>query len=237
MPNLPDEYPAIYLPYPVMLSQKTVAKLRGYVANGGTLISEGLPGYFGDGAHAGAAQPNLGLREVFGAEETDVDFTPDLLENLTLHVRGHSLGGRYFKQVYRPTTGQPIGQYADGSAAAVENHFGKGRAILIGTFPGAAYFKKPNAEARAVFQNLLPQKQRIAVSDPSITARLHEGPGGTIVWVVNPTREAKSISIALPGGAWRSAKDLWAGIDAQVDGENIRLTIPERDAAVLRLEK
>jgi len=232
-----DEYPAVYLPYPVMLTQKTASKLRDYVSNGGTLISEGLPGYFGDDAHAGANQPNLGLQEVFGAEEADVDFTPDLLENLILHAKGHALGGRYFKQVYRTTTGQAVGQYADGSVAAVENHFGKGHTILIGTFPGAAYFKKPNAESRALFQSLLPQKQRIVVSDSSVTARLHEGPGGTVLWVVNPTREAKSVSIALAGGAWHSAKDVWAGLDAQLEGENIRITIPDRDAAVLRLEK
>jgi beta-galactosidase len=232
-----DEYAVIYLPYPVMLTQKTAAKLRDFVANGGTLISEGLPGYFGDDAHAGAKQPNLGLQEVFGADEADVDFTPDLLENLIIHVNGHALGGRYFKQVYRPTTGKAIGQYADGSVAAVENHFGKGRTILIGTFPGAAYFKKPNAEARALFQSLLPQKQRIAVSDALVTARLHEGPGGTFLWVVNPSREDKSVSIALTGGAWRSANDVWAGRNAQLKGESIRITIPNRDAAVLRLEK
>ena len=177
------------------------------------------------------------MQEVFGAKEADVDFTPDLLENLTLRISGHTVGGRYFKQVYQPTTGQAIGQYADGSVAAVENHFGKGRAILIGTFPGAAYFKKPNAEARALFQSLLPQKQRIVVSDPSVTARLHEGPGGTVLWVVNPTREAKSVSIALAGGAWQSTNDVWAGVHAQVEGGKIRITIPDRDAAVLRLEK
>src|SRR6185437_7816321 len=172
---------------------------RDFVAKGGTLISEGLPGYFGDDAHAGAKQPNLGLQEVFGAEEADVDFTPDLLENLTIRVNGHAIGGRYFKQVYRPTTGKAIGNYADGSIAAVENHFGKGRTILIGTFPGAAYFKKPNAEARALFQSLLDGKQRLTVSDPSVQARLHEGAGGSVLWVVNPTRESKSVRVTLPG--------------------------------------
>jgi len=82
-----DEYPVVYLPYPVMLTAKDAGKLRAYVQNGGTLISEGLPAYFGDGAHAGATQPNLGLAEVFGAVEADVDFTPDLLENLKIRVR------------------------------------------------------------------------------------------------------------------------------------------------------
>ena len=75
------------------------------------------------------------------------------------------------------------------------------------------------------------------VSDSSVTARLHEGPGGTVLWVVNPTREAKSVSIALAGGAWHSAKDVWAGLDTQLEGENFRITIPDRDAAVLRLGK
>jgi len=139
--------------------------------------------------------------------------------------------------VYRPTTGTAIGHYSDGSVAAIENHFGKGKAILIGTFPGASYFKKPNAEARAVFQSLLPHRQRITVSDSLVTARLHEGPGGTILWVVNPTRLAKSVSITLDGGEWHSAKDLWAGADAQIGQGNVRLTIPDRDAAVLQLEK
>jgi beta-galactosidase len=232
-----DEYRAIYLPYPVMLTQKTASKLREYVQNGGTLISEGLPGYFGDGAHAGETQPNLGLKEVFGTEEADVDFTPDLLEGLTFRIGQGTLGGRYFKQVYRPTTGKAVGWYADHSVAAVENKFGKGRTVLIGTFPGAAYFKKPNPAARAVFQSLLSNRQHITVSDRLVTARLHEGPGGTILWLVNSTRQERPVSVTVEGGPWHAAKDLWAGMDAQVSGQSVRITIPERDAAVLRLEK
>ena len=41
----------IYLPYPVMLMEETVVKLRE--VKGGTLISEGLPAYFGDHGHVG----------------------------------------------------------------------------------------------------------------------------------------------------------------------------------------
>ena len=231
-----EEYRAVYLPYPVMVTAKTAAKLRAYVQNGGTLISEGLPGYFGDGGHAGATQPNLGLQDVFGATEQDVDFTPDLLENLTLRVDGHTIGGRYFKQVYRPTTGKAIGQYANGSVAAVQNRFGKGTAILIGTFPGASYFKKPTEEARALFQSLLPEKQHVTVSDCQVTARLHQGSGGSFLWVVNPTRDPKSVSIHVNKGAWKSGTDMWGGNNAQVNGDSIRVTVPERDGVVLRLE-
>ena len=83
-----DEYPVVYLPYPVMLKQETADKIIKYVKNGGKLICEGFPGYFGDRGHVGEVQPNLGLDRLFGASERYVEFTPDLLENLTLQVRG-----------------------------------------------------------------------------------------------------------------------------------------------------
>jgi beta-galactosidase len=230
-----DEYPAVYLPYPVMLTQKSAAHLRAYVQNGGTLISEGLPAYFGDGAHAGEHLPNLGLRDLLGAVETDVDFTPDLLENLKVRVSTGSIGGRFFKQVYRPTTGKAVGWYADESVAAVENHFGKGKTILIGTFPGAAYFKKQNAEARAFFERMLTKKRRVTVSDSSVVARLHEGSGGSVLWVVNPSRQSKSVTITVDGGSWSSATDLWSAARAQVNGGVVRVTVADRDAAVIHL--
>ena len=84
------EYPMIYLPYPEMLKKATADKLRDYVAKGGKLVSEGCPGYFGDGGTVGAVQPNLGLDQLFGARETYVQFTPDLLGKLTLTVQGQA---------------------------------------------------------------------------------------------------------------------------------------------------
>jgi beta-galactosidase len=89
------EYPVIYLAYPEMLRKATADNLRDYVAKGGRLISEGTPGYFGDGGTAGTVQPNLGLDQLFGARETYVQFTPDLLDKLTLTVRGKQIGGGY----------------------------------------------------------------------------------------------------------------------------------------------
>jgi beta-galactosidase len=232
-----DEYPAVYLPYPVMLTRKTADHLRAYVQNGGLLISEGLPAYFGDGLHAGEQQPNLGLAEVFGASEADVEFTPDLLENLTVKMGSRTIGGRYFKQVYRPAGGSAIGQYGDGSVAAIENHFGNGRAILIGTFPGAAYFKKPNADARAFFAALLPKKQRVTITDTSVTARLHEGGGGAVLWIVNPNRQPKTVAATVDGGSWSTGRDIWESAPAQVSGSTVRVTVAARDAAVIRLSR
>ena len=83
-----------------MLKQETVAKLRSYVEQGGTLMSEGLPAYFGDHGHVGTVQPNYGLDEVFGARESYVEFTPDISNDLMLEVKGSKIYGRYFRQDY-----------------------------------------------------------------------------------------------------------------------------------------
>ena len=166
-----------------------------------------------------------------------MDFTPDLLENLQLRVGSRTIGGRYFKQVYRAGTGKATGWYSDGSVAAVENHFGKGRTVLVGTFPGAAYFRKPSAEARAFFQSLLPKKQQVTVSDPAVIARLHEGAGGDVLWVINPAREAKAVTVNVEGASWTSGTDIWAGAPAQVSGGTVRVTVADREGAVVRLTR
>jgi beta-galactosidase len=79
------------------------------------------------------------------------------------------------------------------------------------------------------------------VSDNSVTARLHQGAGGRYLWIVNPTRQAKSVSVDLSsdpdGGVSTTAKDLWEGVESAVSGKSIQLTIPDRDGVVLRLEK
>src|ERR1019366_7568057 len=104
------EYPMIYLAYPEMLKKSTADKLRDYVAKGGKLISEGCPGYFGDGGTVGTVQPNLGLDQLFGARETYVQFSPDILDRLTLTVRDKQIGGGYFLQEYKLAGGQAAGQ-------------------------------------------------------------------------------------------------------------------------------
>jgi beta-galactosidase len=231
-------YPLAYVPYPEMLTQASADKLSAYVAQGGKLVSEGCPGYFGDGGTAGTVQPNLGLDRLFGARETYVQFTPDLLTKLTLTVRDQPIGGQYFLQEYELAGGQAAGRYANGRLAAVEHATGAGRTLLIGTFPGGSYFRNHAAGTRAFFAGLLawaglaPQVQS---SDPQVHARLHRGAGGIYLWVVNPTRTARKVTITLPA-AFQQAEDLWQESGPPtVAGQSVATTVGDRDAAVIRL--
>ena len=229
----------IYLPYPEMLKKSTADKLRDYVAKGGKLVSEGCPGYFGDGGTAGTIQPNLGLDQLFGARETYVQFTPDLLTKLTLTVKGKEIAGQYFLQEYKAAGGQAVGQYANGHIAAVESTFGKGKTLLIGSFPGGGYFRSHAPSTREFFAGLLAWagvQQQVQSSDPEIKARLHKGKGGAYLWVVNPTRTARTVRISLPS-TFQRAVELWQeSSHPAVSGNTLATTVGDRNAAVIRLE-
>jgi beta-galactosidase len=233
------QYPVVYLAYPEMLTKATADKLRAYVAKGGKLISEGLPGYFGDGGTVGTVQPNLGLDELFGARESYVQFTPDLLTKLTLTVQGKKIGGAYFLQEYKLTDGRAAGQYDNGHTAAVERATGSGKTLLIGTFPGGSYYRNHAPETRAFFAGLLDWagvKQQVQSSDPEVKARLHRGAGGTYLWIVNPARTQRTVRVSLPG-TFRQATEQWQeGGAPTISGNTLTAVVEDRNAAVIRLQ-
>ena len=234
-----QKYKVAYLPYPVMLNSATVKKLRAYVEQGGTLISEGLPAYFGDHGRAGPSQPNYELDSLFGARESYVEFTPDLLEKLTFELRGQQIDGRYFLQEYELTTGLAAGHYMNGHIAAVENNHGRGRTLLIGTFPGGGYFGHHTPAARAFFAGLLKfggGEPRLRTSNPAVQARLHTGAGGNFLWVINPTRSAAEATVWVNGDlGFRTAEDVWSNRRVSAADRSITVTVAARDAAVVAL--
>jgi len=234
-----DEWDTLYLPFPVMLKQQTADMLRAWVKAGGTLIAEGCPGYFGDGAHVGLTQPNLGLDELFGARESYVEFTPDLLDSLELNLSGIRVRGGIFLQAYEPTTGTPVGWYEDGRVAAVENRFGEGKTRLLGTMAGAGYAAHPDDQSPAFFADVLRwagKTQHVACSEPRVKARLHAGDGGVYLWVANPTRQPLPVRLTLSEnwGPFPSCERVW-GSDAEVSGRTVTLTASARDVAVIAL--
>ncbi|HXJ41984.1 MAG TPA: beta-galactosidase trimerization domain-containing protein, partial [Bryobacteraceae bacterium] len=234
------DYKVAYLPYPLMLKQESAAKLKAWVEQGGTLISEGLPAYFGDHGRAGAKQPNYGLDQLFGARESYVEFTPDLLEKLTLEVQGHKIDGRYFLQEYELAGGSAAGKYTNGHIAAVEHRQGKGRTLLIGTFPGSGYYLHHSPEAKKFFAGLLDMagvKPRLKTDNPDIQARLHTGTAGTYLWVTNPGHKETTVNVILTEApAFQKAEDIWGARKIDVNGRALKVTVPARDAAVISLK-
>lgn len=233
------EYDALYLPYPVMLPREVTDRLIDWVKRGGSLISEGCPGYFGDRGRVGTRQPNLGLDALFGAVESYVEFTPDILGDLTFQVGDLRVRGGTFLQAFEPTSGTIAGRYADGKIAVVDNVYGSGRTRLIGTFPGAGMHRAPNDDSRRFYRELLSwcgREPQVTVSDQRVTARIQDGDGGTYLWAVNPTRERVSADVRL-NGRWADlgpAESMW-GETAFGEPGIVKVNVGDRDACIARL--
>jgi beta-galactosidase len=235
-----DEYKLIYLAYPVMMGPETVAKLKDYVNNGGTLISEGLPAYFGEHGHVGQVQPNYGLDSVFGARETYVEFLADIHDDLKMEVNGNNIYGRYFFQQYETSGGKAVGHYPNGAICAVENRMGKGRTLLMGSFPGSGYYLHHGKETRALFASFLKMADitpRVTANDNEVQARVHQGAGGTYLWVTNPTRTARPVTVSVNPDlcGLSSGEDKWGKLDIKISGQQVTVNVPARDAAVIAL--
>lgn len=248
-----DEYELLYLPIPVMLSEKTARKLIEWVRRGGTLISEGCPAYFGDHGRAGTRQPNLGLDELFGARESYVEFTPDLLDGLELNVEGEPAAGGIFLQAYEPTSGTAAGSYSDGRIAAVASSFGSGRTLLIGTMIGYGFGGTVGTSGTAGtagthgareaalfgrFLRLAEKRPAVRCNNPLVMARLHAGEGGTYLWVANPTQAPVSAEIEVDGrfGSFSAIRALHGGAaEGGMRGNVVHLRIEPRDVGVYGL--
>jgi beta-galactosidase len=201
-------------------------------------ISEATPGYFGDRGKVGTVQPNHGLDAVFGVREDEVEFMPDIGDRIHLEWNGKPVAGGGFLQAYAPTTGTARGAFADGRTAVIEHSFGAGRTLLVGTHPGIAYFRTSNPDNLAYFADGLAwagKKPRVSLSNPKLQARLHEGPEGAVLWVLNPTRESQKAEISVDQQIASFGEPYWSTYpDAMGAGT---ITVPPRDVLILRLNK
>lgn len=232
-----DAYDALYFPYPIMLTSENAAKLAEWVKAGGTLVSEACPGYFGDRGKVGTVQPNNGLDAVFGVREDEVEFMPDIGDRIRFTLDGVSTTGGGFLQSYTVTEGRELARFSDGRIAIVENTFGKGRTLLVGTHPSVGYYRDQSEAGKRYFARCFAFTGKTAhtvTSNPAVQVRLHEGEDGRYLWLVNATRHAQTGTVTDGAGkALTSAETHWAGDGAFLkDGS---FALPPRDLLIVRL--
>jgi beta-galactosidase len=231
-------YDTLYFPYPIMFTSEQAKRLTAWVEKGGTLISEGCPGYFGDRGTVGTVQPNMGLDQVFGAREEEVEFMPDIGNRIHFKLDGKKVDGGGYLQSYVLKGGTARGAYDDGRLAIVENRFGKGRTLLVGTNPSVAYFNESGEDNRRFYADLFAwtgKKQHVRSSNPVLQARIHQGETGTFVWLVNPTRQAQKTELTLASdfGPGKPTAVFWPVQQSLPAGGSVE--VPARDALIFRI--
>ncbi|HUZ16969.1 MAG TPA: beta-galactosidase [Spirochaetia bacterium] len=235
-----DGYRTLYFPYPIMLSEGHARRLMEWVEAGGALVCEGCPAYFGAGGHVGEVQPNFGLDALFGAVQSDVEFMPDILKELSFHFDGDRVQGGTYLQTYRPTTGTARGFLSDGSVVAVEHSYGTGKTLLVGTFPSEAYYRTQDGATGRFFAGVLAWagiEQAVVSSLPDVTARLSEGDDGLYLWALNSSRGETEVELAFASRfSFKPGALLWeGGTAAEAGARRLTLKIRGRDAVIMAL--
>lgn len=195
-----SQYRLVYLPYPLMLPEASVARLRDFVQRGGALVAEARAGWNNERGRAADVIPGLGLDEVLGVTETAVETVPKGAAAMVWN--GESLPGRWFKEVLKPKAAgaRVIAAFEDGTPAAVESAYGSGKTLMLGTYVSAAYYADPRPAAERFFTWLLEWsgvERKLPVSGPVEVRQLEAG-RGRLTFLFHHGREAATVEFDVP---------------------------------------
>jgi hypothetical protein len=224
-----EGYKLLIAPYPVMMSRPHVGALVEYVRGGGTLLAEARCGWIDEKGASSPVVPGGGLDQVLGCRE--IELTP-LAKTGTITITaadeafpllkpGDTLDSLFFEESFDVFGGasRVVAAFSDGRPAVVAAPFGRGRAIIVGSFLGSAYhhFKNPNNGkffAGLADGLLITAPVRVTASEPDalIEARLLQADGGAVLFGFNRGDKPVTAKFRVrTAGAKAAAVDLESG--------------------------
>ena len=222
-----NQYKLIIVPYPLMFTQKAANNLKEYVKNGGFLLAEARFAWNDERGYATDVIPGMGLSEVFGVREAKVKVLDKVKMNIieTSHpafnrMKTSHLTGEYLLEslkVLPDSEAEILARFTDNTPAITGSHYGKGQAIMIGSFLAnrisSSYQGTANIDAAFTEDNdefLLGLLDWANIKSPFITShdgkqdsivvKLHTNSEGFLLYVLNHGRTTKSIDIKLNVG-------------------------------------
>ena len=218
-----DSYDCLYLPFAYCLDAAVTEKLKQWVHDGGTLIGESYTAGWDRqrGAHA-TTLPGGGLHSVFQAQfmsalPIPADDTADIIlrRKLGKLTKGKRAAGVLVQDRMKLHGASILAQFSDGSPAVTMASFGKGKAILIGSYLGLSYQRNRRSETGTLIAELAGLGARNErPSSGSRNVRLDvlkdQGDAGIVI-VQNLESKAVRTTITIPGLRSRSFKEVFTG--------------------------
>jgi beta-galactosidase len=232
-------YKIVILPYPLMLPESAAPALKAYVANGGTLVAEARLGWNNERGYASERIPGMGLWELMGCRETDVQVGSrgrTTLRWATAEIPGvkpdETLPGRWYEETLEPIAknAQVVARFATGAPAAVISHYGKGKTMMLGSYVSAAYENAPSPVAERFYAGLLEWAGVVLpVEAENLEVRTLQSGADTLVFAFNhsPRPADASFGLRMPPGAYRGV-DLATGQSVEIARDGVFLRFKRR---------
>jgi beta-galactosidase len=218
-------YKILFLPYAVMISQQVAEGVKHYVEQGGTAVGGARLAWNNARGFASDVIPGFGLAQVFGARERiirPVEAARLLVESrhagasLPGMKAGEAVRGDSFEEELEPLKGaQVLARFTNDRPAMIEKSFGKGKAVLVGTFLPLSYEREHDPSTGRLLRSLaraagVNADVRIAGEGTAkVEVRRLVSAKGQLVFVFNHAQKPvqASLSIHLPWSA-RQARDV-----------------------------
>jgi hypothetical protein len=243
----------IVLPSSYAISPNMARRLEEYVKGGGMLVSDPYFGAFDESFRLAYEVPGYGFDKVFGCREDDMGVRGGVtLTSEADPSKTYRLDGNYHTETYRDITGEVLYRYENGSPAIIGNRYGAGYAVMSGVNLGLPYSNRTlisddivsrdkanvSTAAKAIILSLCEQAGVRAnlCSCPGLKASLLMTDKASIVILINSNSSEAQGTVALDG-VYRSAECQPGNTVASLEGDVLRVTVPARESAILRLER
>jgi beta-galactosidase len=245
-----DQYKAVILPLPLTVSSAEAALVDGYVAGGGTLISEVAPGRHDEFGFTSRTGLFRGAEELFGARHrslTLVDEPGDRrwllqprgageIEPVT-ELRGTAADARVLANLYLerfdPTTGETILVDDAGETVGVRNTHGDGTAILIGTMIGTSAITHAHPPTDDFVAALLAEAGVVSDRVGRLIRRRRALDGDELWFLINTSGDAVTEAIDAAGARIRGL----LGDEVPGGAEAPSVTVPPMGIVCLVVER
>jgi len=193
-----EKYKVLYLPFPTIMTPKAREKVKKFVWNGGTLISEASLCQYDESGFATTRIPGFGFDEVFGCRREKINS----LREFEFEIAGKKIKTGFYKEILKPTTGKVIGTFDGNEPAVVENTYGNGRTIYIGSNPFMYYVNTLDANLLEVIKNVFNQGvvRKVYTDKTNILARCLTSKDQKLVYLINTSAESQDAEMTVNFG-------------------------------------
>jgi beta-galactosidase len=204
------QYKVLFVPFPVMLSADVAEGIKKYVQGGGTVVAEARLAWNNERGFASSVIPGIGLDKVFGARETEIQpaenpqIAIDASANLPGWTSAGPVAGAAFEEDLEPYAGaRVLGRFEDGKPAVIENSFGSGKAILLGSFMALAYEEHPDANTQQFLVSLAslagvsPEVEVSGAEKSQISVKRLVSDHQQIVFAFNESKDSVDVTVSL----------------------------------------